>query len=124
MQEGALLIAWGAPIVGRETMGLEVFREAKDFNETLRKKNEITGFETVLLSYIPGIPRGFFLLRGEPTKLAAIVAREEFVQLTTKASLVCEDVTVVPAYVGDAAAKMIETYRTALNTLALQHQHI
>ena len=124
MQEGALFIAWGAPIAGRETAGLDVFKEAKEFNETLRKKNEITAFDTVLLSPIAGAPRGFFLIRGEPAKLAALAASEKFIQLTTKAALVCENVTVTTAYVGESMAAMLETYRSAVNTLALTHQHV
>jgi len=124
MQETALFIAWGAPIVGREMVGLEVFKEAKEFNETLKKRNEITSFDTVLLDPIPGEFRGFFLLRGDPKKLSALIDREDFVQLTTKASLVCENFTIARAYVGDGVLKMVDTYRTAINTLALQHQHI
>jgi hypothetical protein len=124
MLDGALFIGWGAPIVGRETAGLDVFKAAKEFCEGLRKKNEITGFDTVLLSYVGGAYRGFFLLRGDSMKLANLITREDFVRLTTEASLVCENVTVAPAYVGDSVPQMIDTYRTAVNALALQHHHV
>ena len=124
MKDGALFIGWGSPIAGREVAGLDVFKEAKAFYEGLLKRGEITGFEPVLLSHVGGPLYGFFLLRGETTKLAKLMTEDAFVQLSTKASLVCEKLTIIPAYVGDAVAKMIETYRTEVNTLALQHQHV
>jgi hypothetical protein len=124
MKEGALFIGWGSPIAGREIAGLDVFKEAKEFYEGLLKRGEITGFEPVLLSHVGGPLYGFFLLRGESTKLAKLITEDGFVRLSTKASLVCEKVAIVPAFVGDSVAKMIETYRTEVNTLALQHQHV
>lgn len=124
MTEGALFIGWGTPIPGRETAALEVFNEAKDFYDGLRKKGEITAFEPVLLSHVGGPIEGFFLLRGEPTKLAALSTLDSFIKLTTKASLVCENVTVVPAYIGTTVPKMLEMFRSEINTLALTHQHI
>lgn len=124
MTEGALFIAWGAPFTGRETAALDLFKEVKEFNETLRKKNEINAFDSVLLSHTGGPYHGFFLLRGDPLKLAALIGREDFIRLATKASLVCEKLTITPAYVGETVPQMIETYRAAVNTLALQHQHV
>lgn len=124
MSEGALFVAWGNPLAGRETAALDLFKEVKDFNETLRKKNEITGFDSVLLSYTGGPYRGFFILRGDPTKLAVLIGREDFIRLSTKASLICANLTIAPAYVGEMVPQMMETYRTEINTLALQHQHV
>lgn len=124
MSEGALFVAWGPPLAGRETAALDLFQEVKDFNETLRKKNDIASFDSVLLSHTGGPYRGFFLLRGDPMKLAGLIGREEFIRLATKASLVCENLTITPAYVGEMVPQMIDTYRTAINTLALQHQHV
>jgi len=124
MVEGALFIGWGTPIVGRELASLDVFNEAKKFYDGLQKKGEITSFEPVLLSCVSGPLYGFFLLRGEPAKLANLITQDAFVKLSTKASLVCKNIAIMPAYIGTSLSKMIETYRTEVNTLALQHQHV
>lgn len=124
MTEGALFIGWGALIPGREIAALDVFKEAKTFYEGLLKKGEITTFEPVLLSHVGSPFYGFFLLRGDTTKLATLVNQDAFMHLTTKASLVCENIAVIPAFVGSAVSQIIDTYRTEINTLALQHQHV
>lgn len=124
MQDGALFIGWGATIAGRETAALDVFNEAKEFYEGLKKTGEITDFEPVLLTHVGGPIEGFFLLYGDPAKLMTVATREDFVRLSTKASLVCKGLTIAPAYVGNAVPTMVETYRTVVNTLALQHQPV
>lgn len=124
MPEGALFIGWGTPIPGRETSALEVFTEAKEFYEGLRKKGEITAVEPVLLSHVGGPIEGFFLLRGDPVKLATLTTQEAFLKLSTKAALVCKNLTIVPAHVGTTVPKMLEVFRSEINTLALTHQHV
>lgn len=124
MPNGALFIGWGDPITGRETASLDMFREAKEFYDGLRKKGEIAEVEPVLLAHVGGPLRGFFLLHGDPAKLAALTIREDFLKLTAKASLVCKDLTIAPAYTDEAVPRVFEMYRTAINTLALQHQHV
>lgn len=124
MADGALFIGWGAPIVGRELASLEVFQEAKQFYDGLIKRGEIVGYEPVVLSQVGGPLHGYFLLRGDPTRLANLTTQDAFLALTTKASLVCQSISVVPAFVGAAVTKMIDTFRTEVNTLALQHQHV
>lgn len=124
MTEGALFIGWGSLIPGREIAALDVFKEAKTFYEELQKKGEIVTFEPVLLSHVGSPFYGFFLLRGDTAKLATLVSQDAFMRLTTKASLVCENIAVIPAFVGSAVSRIIDTYRTEINTLALQHQHV
>ena len=124
MQEGALFIAWGTPIPGRETAALDMFKEAKDYYEGLRKKGDILAFEPIILSHVGAPIEGFFLLRGEPAKLAALMTQDAFRRLSTKTALVCKNVMVVPAFVGTSVTTLLDTYRQEVNALALQHQHV
>ena len=124
MQEGALFIAWGAPIPGRETAALDMFKEAKDYFEGLRKKGEILALEPIILSHTGTPIEGFFLLRGEPAKLAALTTQDAFTRVTMKTALVCKNVMVVPAFVGTSLTTLLDTYRNEVNALALQHQHV
>jgi hypothetical protein len=117
MKDGALFVGWGAPLPGREIFALEVFNEVKLFFEGLKKKNEITNFEPFLLSHYGGPLRGFFILRGEPIQLAALVTREDFIRLTEKAALAVKNLTIVPTFVGDGIPKLLETVRTTSTML-------
>jgi hypothetical protein len=124
MAEGALFIGWGTPIPGRETAALEVFAEASEFYDGLRKKGTITGVEPVLLSHIGAPIEGFFLLRGEPEKLAVLTTQDAFIKLSTKAALVCKTIMIAPAHVGTSVTKTLDMFRSEINTLALTHQHV
>ena len=124
MTEGALFIAWGSSIPGRETAALDVFKEANDYFEGLRKKGDVLALEPIILSHVGGPIEGFFLLRGDPVKLATLTTQESFRRLTMKTALVCKNVMVVPAFVGTGVTALLETYRQEINALALQHQHV
>ena len=51
-------------------------------------------------------------------------AEDELGSLADSLNRIGENLTITPAYVGEMVPQMIETYRTAINTLALQHQHV
>lgn len=123
MSEGALFIGWGPLVTGRELAAIDLFQETKDFFEGLLKNREITAYEPILLAQVGGPFKGFFVVRGDAMKLNALTMQPDFRRLTTKATLVLENVAVLPAFIGAEVPKIIDTYRTEINTLALQHQH-
>jgi hypothetical protein len=117
MADAGLFIGWGAPIVGREAKGLEVFNEALAYYARLQQEGVIESFETALLEPHGGELQGFILLRGSEEGLARLRVDDEFVRMSTRASLIVEGVGVVSAALGDGLETAITTYQQAISEL-------
>jgi hypothetical protein len=113
MAEAGLFVGWGAPVRGRETVGLGVFNEAIQFWSARQQAGAIESFETVLLEPHGGDLAGFFLIRGTQDQIAAAHASEDFVRLHTRASMIVEGLGIVGATVGDGLAEAIAMYQAA-----------
>jgi hypothetical protein len=118
MADAGLFIGWGAPTVGREAKGLEVFNESLAYYGRLQQEGAIEGFETVILEPHGGELQGFILLRGSEERLAQLRVDDEFVRLSTRASLIVEGLGVVGAALGDGLEQSIGTYQQAVADLA------
>jgi hypothetical protein len=117
MADAGLFIGWGAPIVGREAKGLEVFSEALAYYGRLQQEGVIEGFETAILEPHGGDLQGLVLLRGSEEKLAQLRVDNEFVRLSTRASLIVQGLGVVGAALGDGLEQAITTYQEAIAEL-------
>jgi len=118
MADAGLFIGWGAPIHGREAVGLDVFNEALAFHGRLQDAGEIESFEVALLGPHGGGLGGFILIRGSEEQMAALRANDEFERINTRASLVVEELGVVEAALGEGMAETLEVYRGAVDDLA------
>jgi hypothetical protein len=117
MADAGLFIGWGAPVRGREAKGLEVFSEALAYYARLQQDGGIEGFETAILEPHGGDLQGFVLIRGSEEKLAQLRVDDEFVRLSTRASLVIEGLGVIGAALGDGLQDAIGTYQQAISEL-------
>jgi hypothetical protein len=117
MADAGLFIGWGAPVRGREAKGLEVFNEALAYYGRLEQEGVIEGSETVILEPHGGDLQGFILVRGNEEKLAQLRVEDEFVRLSTRASLIVESVGVIGAALGDGLEQAIATYQEAISEL-------
>ena len=77
----------------------------------------IEGFETVILEPHGGDVAGFILLRGSEEKLAQLRVDDEFVRMSTRASLIVESLGVVGAALGEGLEAAITTYQQAVSDL-------
>jgi hypothetical protein len=118
MADGGLFIGWGAPITGREAKGLEVLSESLAYYGRLQEQGVIESFETAILEPHGGDLQGFILLRGSEERLAQLRVDDEFVRLSTRASLIVEGVGVIGAALGDGLEQAIGTYQQAVSELA------
>ena len=117
MADAGLFIGWGAPITGREAKGLEVLSESLAYYARLQQEGTIESFETVLLEPHGGDLQGFILMRGSEEALARLRVDEEFVRLSTRASLIVESIGVIGAALGDGLERAIGTYQQAVSEL-------
>jgi hypothetical protein len=77
----------------------------------------IEGFETTILEPHGGDLVGFILIRGSEEKLAQLRVDDEFVRLSTRASLIVEGLGVVGATLGEGLEEAITTYQQAISEL-------
>ena len=117
MAEAGLFIGWGAPITGREAKGLEVFAEALAYYGQAEQEGRIESHDTVLLHPHGGDLDGFILVRGSDAQIAALQAEDEFERITTRATLVVQNVGVVEADLGDGLESAIGVYQAAVSDL-------
>jgi hypothetical protein len=113
MADSGLFIGWGAPVRGRETVGLGVFNEAIQFWSSHQEAGTIESFETVLLEPHGGDLAGFFLVRGTQEQIATAHASEDFRRLHVRAGMIVEGLGVVGAFLGDGLGAAVERYQTA-----------
>ena len=118
MADSVLFIGWHQPSRGREGKAVEVFGEAVAYYTGLQGQGEIESFEVVFLEPHGGDLGGFFLLRGDAGKLAAVRTSDAFNRLNTRAALVVDGFGVVGGFVGDAIGGQMAIYEGAVADLA------
>lgn len=114
MAEAALFVGWGSPIPGREAKGLEVFNEALAYQGDRQQAGEIESFEVAFLTPHGGELSGFILIRGSEDQIGALLRREDFLRINTRAAMVVEDFGVVPAVLGEELGRQISIYQEAI----------
>jgi hypothetical protein len=117
MAEAGIFIGWGANVVGREEKGLVVFNEAIQYWGGLQESGKIESFEVVLLNPHGGDLDGFSLLRGSQDQMSALLVDEEFERQTTRATLIVQNVGVVPAILGEGLGRSIGIYQQQIGEL-------
>jgi hypothetical protein len=117
MAEAGLFIGWGDPVTGREAKGLEVFAEALAYYGKAEQDGRIESHETVLLAPHGGELAGFVLVRGSDEQIAALRAEDEFERITTRATLIVQNVGVVDAALGEGLEAAIGVYQAAVTDL-------
>lgn len=78
MASNVLFFAWNRSIPGREKLSAEHFQQFVSYLSGLQKNGTIQSFDTVFLDNHGGDLNGFFLIRGEPSRLDGLVATVEW----------------------------------------------
>lgn len=120
MSNAAICIRWGAPIVGRETKGLEVFNAVMEYNARLEKEGKITALRTYITSNGNlGSFGGFMVTEGEVAQLRAVVDSNEFQMLLVKAQHCVSNMEVTHCVSGSGIGQSIERLMTARKELGI-----
>jgi hypothetical protein len=117
MADAALFIGWGPPVHGREKKGLDVFNEAVQWYGQLQQEGRIESFEVVLLEPHGGDLAGFILARGSQDQMVALRGSEDFERVTTRASLIVDNIGVAGAYINEGLARAMGIYQAQLDEL-------
>jgi hypothetical protein len=85
MKENVLFFGWNQPIPGREKISAEHFQEFVQYLGGLQKNGTIQSFETVFLDQHGGDLNGFFLIKGEGSKLDMLTGTDEWIKHAMRA---------------------------------------
>jgi hypothetical protein len=112
--DAGLFIGWGEVVRGREDRALEVFNETVELYGQLQADGRIESFEVALLDPHGGDLLGFAMLRGSEDQIDAVHRDENFIRLMTKASLIVENLGIIPASIGEGLARAMSIYQDEL----------
>lgn len=113
MADRMLMIAWGAPVRGREERGLEVFNEALGILGRMQHDGRIEKFEVRLMSP-NGTLDGYIEVHGSAAQIAALKEDDEFLRNTIDAAQVVDGLTHMEGWINDGIARAMEMYQDSL----------
>ena len=118
MADAGLFIGWGQVVRGREDRALDVFNETVEFYGQMQSDGRIESFDVCLLEPHGGELGGFVLLHGTEDQIEAVHRAEDFERVMTKASLIVDDLGVVPAAMGASLARAMSIYQEEIAVVA------
>jgi len=114
MGSNVLLFGWNRSIAGREKVSAGHFDESVNYLSGLQRSGATQGFEVVFLDPQGGDLNGFFLLKGESSRLDSLVSGSEWITHITRASLHLEGLGVVRGVTGDEVMKRVAIWTNAI----------
>ena len=118
MADSGLFIGWGEIVRGRETEAVEHFNATIDYFSGLQADGTIESFEPVFLEPHGGDLGGFFFIRGDADKLAALRVDDDFEAVIQKATLIADKMGVVGAVMGARLEQQVNSYVGAIAQFA------
>ena len=80
MSSNCVLLGWNRAVPGREMLSAQHFQEFSEYLGTQQRNGAITSFDAVFLDPHGGDMNGFILIRGEPQKLQALLAGDDWLK--------------------------------------------
>jgi hypothetical protein len=114
MSSNAIVYAWNRPLPGRETTSAEHFQEFFAYLAEQKENGLVESFDTVLLEPHGGTFNGFFLVRGEPAKLAQLADTADAIRHQVRADLHLDGFAILRGVTGAAVEERIELWMNEL----------
>jgi hypothetical protein len=114
MSDYVLLVGWDRATPGREQEAIATFGETVQYYTSLVDGGEIESFEPFFLEPHGGDLNGFVLLRGESSKLRALLDEEQFQRLLFKAQLAVEGIGLIMGVTGATLGRQMGLYSEVL----------
>ena len=110
MADQVLFIGWDHPVIGREQQAMQLFQKCLQYYGKLKSEGKIESFEPVILGAHGGDLNGFFYVKGEAAKLAAVQQEETFMDIVTEARYCIEGFGVISGYTGARLTDMMSRW--------------
>jgi hypothetical protein len=107
MGPNAIFFGWNRSVPGRERLSGEHFEEFLGYLGGLKQKGTIETYEPVLLEPHGGDMNGFFLIRGDASKLDGLVATQEWQSHMVRAGMHLQGSGAVRGYMGNLINEMM-----------------
>ncbi len=114
MAFNTVFFGWNRPIPGRERISAEHFQDFVQYLTGRQNDGEIESFDAVLLNSHGGNMNGFFLIRGEPSKLGGLVSSDGWEEHMTRAAMHLDGSGAVAGVTGDLLAKRMQTWQSLI----------
>jgi hypothetical protein len=116
--DAGLFIGWGEVVRGREDRALDVFNETVEMYGQMQADGRIESFDLALLNPHGGELQGFAMLRGSEAQIDAVGRDEDFQRVITKASLIVDDLGIIPAAINEGLARAMAIYQEEIAVVA------
>lgn len=80
MSSNCVLLGWNRAVPGREMLSAQHFQEFSEYLGAQQRSGAIASFDVVFMDPHGGDMNGFFLIRGEPQKLQALLAGDDWLK--------------------------------------------
>jgi hypothetical protein len=114
MKENVLFFGWNRPVPGREKISAEHFQEFVQYLGGLQKNGTIQSFETIFLDPHGGDMNGFFLIKGEGTKLDELSESENWVKHTIRADFHLQGSGFIRGITGDLLMERMKLWTESI----------
>ncbi len=111
MGSNVMLFGWNRSIPGREKLSGDHFQDFVQYMDGLQKGGKLQGVDVVFLNPHGGDLNGFFLIRGEPAQLEALVASKEWVAHMMRAGMHLQASGAVLGVTGKMAMERMEMWK-------------
>jgi hypothetical protein len=109
MASNVVLFGWQRSIPGREKQSQAHFGEFIEYLNGLQGAGSIGSWDVVFLNAHGGDLNGFFLIKGEPAQITALVDSEEWVRHMTRAGMHLDHAGAVTGAAGDLVMERFGT---------------
>jgi hypothetical protein len=114
MASNVIFFGWHRSLPGRESLSGAHFQEFIKYLGERQAAGAIQSFEPVLLEPNGGRVEGFFLIRGEPARLAELADSPEWMQHVVRAMLHMDDTVIVRGVTGSAVGERLAMWMNAI----------
>lgn len=112
MADRVMFIGWGTPVRGREERALESFNDAVGLYGRMQQDGRIESFDVVLLG-ANSVLSGCMLLNGTAAQIAALSEDDEFRRVILDASMIVDDLNVMPGYANEGVGPQMAMFAEA-----------
>lgn len=110
MNANVILFAWNRSLPGRETMSSQHFQEFSEYLGLQQRAGAVQSFDVVILEPHGGTVNGFFLIRGEPAKLAELTGSEEWMRHQVRGLLHLDGAATLRGFSGAPVAERMAAW--------------
>jgi hypothetical protein len=110
MSTNVVVFGWDRSTPGREKLSGQHFQEFVQYLQGQQAQRNIESFDPIFLEPHGGALNGFIVIRGEPAKLATLIASPEWVQHQTRAMLHLEGSAVWRGVAGATVSERMDLW--------------